>query len=593
MKIILSRCIRTLTALAVLGCSSVVAVAQQTPTTPAPTPGALGSYFNDPTGKIPPDGPPGSPVTPQSTGLVPVAPAFQRIDAGVNFPDPDQGSRPTGQNQDHFVIVWLGTITAPENGSYTFRAVCDDGGRYWISKTLPLPAAPSSDPTLWKDQGDTNIDYTVTLAQNDFLYVRFEYYENAGGTTAIFNWHTPSMAAGAFVPVPASATAGWMTPGPCPTPALTATSVPGAAQIKLDWTVTAPTNAQTLADSYNIYRGTTAGGARVFIGNTAALTFTDTGAVNGPLTFGTIYYYAVQGVYSAGITTASPNIQGLVFGNPSNEAPCAVNPFAATPVGLLVVENGGTGTITITTSAAIPNGVVVTFPISIVTAGGGASFTSPASVTMTGNNTVGQNVQFMVTGVDNQMANDPKTATITMGPSSCPANAAFNNQQLPPVTCTQIESDIPGVIITPATGLAITNGGPAITFTVSLATIPQYPVTMTTSATIPYAAVVTPPTLNFSAGPGGNWNSGITVTVTPNNVDTTLNYLTSFYVNFTPVQSLDVNYSGINPGSAYIFEATSTPPLQSVWGSNSGCGLTGMESFGILALLGMLRRRRR
>jgi hypothetical protein len=333
----------------------------------------------------------------------------------------------------------------------------------------------------------------------------------------------------------------------------------------------------------------------VLIGNTTATTFIDTGAIGGPLIFGTTYFYVVQGVYSAGTITGTVAVPGVaqqyaeVCGAPSNEAACAVNPFAITPASLMVIENAGTGIITITTSAAIPVTDTVTFPIVVTTVGGGASFTAPAMVSMTGTNTVGQFIQVTVTGVDNQRANDPKTANIQFGPTGCATNAAFRGDTFAPVICTQIESDIAGVIINPASGLAITNGGPAITFQVKLATQPDFDVTMTTSSTIGYAAVVTPPTLTFT---NATWNTFQTVTVTPNTVDTTIFYLTSFYVDFTPVVSTDANYDGINPGRAYIFEATSTPPLPNVWGRAGGCGLTGVEGLVVLGLLRFWRRRR-
>src|SRR4051812_12595549 len=139
--------IHAVVALAVLATAALSAAAQQTPTTPAPVPGAGGWYYNNPNGPIPPAANIGSPVQPNSVILQLGA---QRTDATIDFTNPGT-SGPPNMTDHRFNITWLGTITIPANGVFWFRGITDDGGRLWISRTLPLTAASMSDTALWKD----------------------------------------------------------------------------------------------------------------------------------------------------------------------------------------------------------------------------------------------------------------------------------------------------------------------------------------------------------------------------------------------------------------------------------------------------------
>ena len=94
---------------------------------------------------------------------------------------------------------------------------------------------------------------------------------------------------------------------PVPAAPTNLTAVAGSAQVALSWT------ASTLATSYNVYRGTTAGGESTTPIATGVTTtsFTDTSVTNG-----TAYYYTVAGVDSAGAgpssneASATPSLMG-------------------------------------------------------------------------------------------------------------------------------------------------------------------------------------------------------------------------------------------------------------------------------------------
>lgn len=86
-------------------------------------------------------------------------------------------------------------------------------------------------------------------------------------------------------------------PPPAPT-GLAAT--PGDSQVGLTW------NAAATAASYNVYRGTGAGGPYGFVTNVAATNYTNTGLANG-----TTYYFVVRGVNGSGEGAASNEAVGM------------------------------------------------------------------------------------------------------------------------------------------------------------------------------------------------------------------------------------------------------------------------------------------
>jgi hypothetical protein len=281
---------------------------------------------------------------------------------------------------------------------------------------------------------------------------------------------------------------------------------PGPSQITLTW------NAVPGATAYNVKRSLVSGGSPPGTYTTvatglAATTYTDTG-----LTPGTTYYYVVSAVsYGEG-----PN---------SSELACQPSPIQISPGTLSVIEAGGTATVTITLLAGLQAGTTVTIPISTTdtTAGlvsvGAAAPAASTSVVFT--NATGPVLTFVVTGADDFVAANPKTFDITFGTvvSADPIYSNINN--LPDVICNQIESDQPGVIASAVSGPA-TNGGPPVTFTVQLSSIPSSSVIIPLGVGIPpggttQATVAGPGGLSqlmFSAGPSGNWNVPQTVVVT-------------------------------------------------------------------------------
>ncbi len=146
-----------------------------------------------------------------------------------------------------------------------------------------------------------------------------------------------------------------VTSGSSPPPAPTGlTAAGGNAQVTLSWT------ASSGATSYNVYRGTTAGGEST---TAIATGVTATSYVNTGLTNGTIYYYKVAAV-NAGVTSA---LSAEASATPQVSAPLA-------PTGLTATAGNASVTLSWTASSG-----ATSYNIYRGTTAGGESTTAIAS----------------------------------------------------------------------------------------------------------------------------------------------------------------------------------------------------------------------
>jgi type IV pilus assembly protein PilY1 len=126
--------------------------------------------------------------------------AMSRAEGSINYVK--GGTWPTGVNQDNMSARWVGQVTAPSTGNYTFRIRGDDGVRLKVKKNANGNWTSLGD-TGWKDQGATNYDLAVNgVAANDTLYIEAEYYQGSGGAEISLQWQPPG--AGGFTVVGAS-----------------------------------------------------------------------------------------------------------------------------------------------------------------------------------------------------------------------------------------------------------------------------------------------------------------------------------------------------------------------------------------------------
>jgi len=546
------------------------------PVTTTGSNGLLGSYYSS-TGTTngnttPPPTPPGSLIAPSLT----IAPFLIQVDpildgTATNFQTNPPPNNPTSPGSNDFVTAWDGFIIIPAAGAYIFNFSVDDGARLWIgtgASPSTLPATPQVDMWGYGAPRQAPNSATINFAAAGNYALRLEYFEGGGQAVAQLLWQPPGGAALVTVP-----TASILSPTVPPAPTnLQAVSAQGSAVINLSW------NASPTATSYMIFKSTSPGGE----GTTPLATVTGTTYQDTAVMFGTRYYYVVQPM----------SYSGCVIGPVSNEVSCAPNPIAITPATMNISESGGTGTITLTIASALPNGATLSIPVSVqnITSGGPSFFVSSggsapgltATVNFTGTGAAGLTQTVTVTGQGDLIASDPQTANINFGTSTS-SNAGYSGLTFVPVVCTQIEGDSAGVVVTPASGLSVTNGGPPVQFFVQLSSIPASNVTVSFSVSIPNLATVSGP-ITFTSG---NWNVQQPVTVTPLAVDASTTYVTSFFINFA-VASGDTNYNGLAVPPLFVFEPTTTPPLNPVW----KCGLLGLESLLPLLAAACWRRRR-
>jgi hypothetical protein len=363
------------------------------------------------------------------------------------------------------------------------------------------------------------------------------------------------------------------------------TAVAGPDRATLTWT------AVPNATSYSVFRSTVSGGPYSLITPTGVTTttFVDTG-----VTAGTTFYYVVVA------------LTGVLTSDDSNEASCTpfLSHITVSPATVTVVERGGTTSFSVTLIQPIAGTNTVQIPITVDPANGTTPYpvlvstgakVPASSFTLVFDGTTGLTQNVIVTGQDDNIANNPKPFTIHLGTTTS-GDPFYNGiNYLPPVTGTQIESDFPGFIVNPPSGLVAVDGGPPVTFTIQASSIPHTNVVVDLAISNPEVATLTTKgPITFTAT---NWSTPVTVTVTPlddKGANPSVFFaVTTMYVTLTvDPTSTDALYLALPTVSVPIgFQDNYPPPaLPKVW---SKCGLLGVEGAIPLLLLALLRARRR
>ncbi|MEU7904877.1 family 16 glycoside hydrolase [Actinoplanes sp. NPDC049118] len=98
---------------------------------------------------------------------------------------------------ENFVTHALANLTAPADGSYTFRLTSDDGSKLWIGDTLVV----DHDGLHGADAKDGTIDLTAGVHP-----LRVEHFERDGGQRLTLGWRPPGASGFAVVPTSALST---------------------------------------------------------------------------------------------------------------------------------------------------------------------------------------------------------------------------------------------------------------------------------------------------------------------------------------------------------------------------------------------------
>ena len=212
-------------------------------------------------------------------------------------------------------------------------------------------------------------------------------------------------------------------------------------------------------------------------------------------------------VVTAPCVSADPNYGGLdpddVTGtNRDNESGGIV--VAADP-GLFTTEAGGTATFTVALLSAPTSDVMIPVASTDATEG---TVDSPALVFTSSNWNVPRVVT--VTGVDDGLADGDQVYAVHLGPSVS-ADDQYNALSASDVLLTNTDDDVPGVAVSPASGLTTTEAGDTDTFDVVLRSRPSSDVTIDLSSSDTGELTVSPSSFVFSMA---NWDVPQTATVT-------------------------------------------------------------------------------
>src|SRR5205814_774143 len=123
------------------------------------------------------------------------------------------------------------------------------------------------------------------------------------------------------------------------------------------------------------------------------------------------------------------------------------------------------------------------------------------------------------------------------------ADAAYNNQNPPDVSVTNLDDDVVGFTVSPVAGLVTTEAGGTATFTIKLNSQPTANVTIGLSSSNPAEGSVAPTSLTFTAA---NWNTPQTVTVTGVD-DAIVDGNVAYTIVTAAAVSTDPGYNGLNP----------------------------------------------
>jgi len=107
------------------------------------------------------------------------APNLTRVDPTIDF-DWHSDAPASGYATDNFSVRWSGTLTAPEDGTYSLSLTTDDGGRLFIGDQLVADN--------WSDHPASTVVAHVSLKAGVPVTIRVEYYENGGDASAKLGW---------------------------------------------------------------------------------------------------------------------------------------------------------------------------------------------------------------------------------------------------------------------------------------------------------------------------------------------------------------------------------------------------------------------
>lgn len=210
--------------------------------------------------------------------------------------------------------------------------------------------------------------------------------------------------------------------------------------------------------------------------------------------------------------------------------------ITVTPTGgLMTTEGGGTATFSVVLTSQPTSTVMIPVASNDTTEG----TASPSSLTFSAANwNLPRTVT--VTGADDGIFDGSVNYLVVTSPATS-GDPVYSGFDADDVSVTNADNDLPGVLVTPTTGLITSESGTSATFTMRLLLAPSADVSVGLSSSNTGEGTVVPASVTFTTG---NWNVPQTVTVTGVN-DFALDGFIPYTIVTTATTSADSTYNSL------------------------------------------------
>ncbi|MEO8216430.1 MAG: Calx-beta domain-containing protein [Acidobacteriota bacterium] len=218
--------------------------------------------------------------------------------------------------------------------------------------------------------------------------------------------------------------------------------------------------------------------------------------------------------------------------------------------GLVTSEAGGTASFTVRLSSTPTSNVT----INISSSDSSEGTVSQSSLTFTPANAFNPQT-ITVTGVDDTIIDGSVGYSIITAPAIS-TDPVYSGRDAADVSVSNLDNDVAGIIVTPASGLVTSEAGITATFTVRLSSTPSADVTIALSSSDTTEGTVSPASITFTPA---NWNQPQTVTVTGVD-DTMADGNINYSVITAPASSADANFNGVNGSDVSVINNDNDSP---------------------------------
>ena len=253
------------------------------------------------------------------------------------------------------------------------------------------------------------------------------------------------------------------------------------------------------------------------------------------------------------VTSSDTDYQGIdpadiTVVNVDDETAAVIVSAANSP--LATTESGGAATFTVALGSQ-PTSSVTLIPLSNRTTEGTVS---PATLIFNSQNWRSPQT-VTVTGVDDMIADGNQPYAILFSSASS-TDSNYNSLKPPDVPVLNFDDETKGVVVTPVRGLATSESGSSVQFTVVLTSAPDSSVTIPLRSTVPTEGTVNPARLVFTST---DWNAPQKVTVT--GVDDALaDGVRPYKIVLDVPMTTDAAYAAIDPSDVDIVNLDNEAP---------------------------------